>query len=130
MHRPIGGEQVARPDRAAMGRELEAVLQQAINDLEEEHRTLIVLREIEGLSYQEISEVTNLPLGTIKSRLHRARLKLKNAVATYRNAEPAPNERVRRRRREQRQKRARDGTRPEPSTRRVSPMPAWAPAKA
>ena len=49
---------------------------EAIALLDEEQRTLVVLRDVEGLSYEEIVEITELPEGTVKSRLHRAREKL------------------------------------------------------
>jgi RNA polymerase sigma-70 factor, ECF subfamily len=48
----------------------------AIAELDEEQRALVVLRDVEGLSYEEIVEITDLALGTVKSRLHRAREKL------------------------------------------------------
>lgn len=79
----------SRPDRAAMGRELEGVIQRAIASLDEEHRMLIVLREIQSLSYGEIAEITELRVGTVKSRLHRARLLLKEAIDAYQSGEPA-----------------------------------------
>ena len=59
-------------------------IQRAINSLPEEQNTVVVLRDIQGLSYQEISDITGLNLGTVKSKLARARLalrdKLKNMV--------------------------------------------------
>lgn len=65
-----------KPDDAlASARERNRV-QAAIAQLEEEQRVLVVLRDIEGLSYDEIVGVTDLPEGTVKSRLHRAREKL------------------------------------------------------
>lgn len=82
LNNPIGSRPVA-PDRVLMGRELERVMQHAIASLEEEHRTLIVLREIEHLSYAEIGEITGLAAGTVKSRLFRARLQLKTIVSQY-----------------------------------------------
>ena len=48
----------------------------AIAELDEDQRMLVALRDIEGLSYEEIVEITELPEGTVKSRLHRAREKL------------------------------------------------------
>ena len=51
-------------------------MQRALAGLEEEQRVLVVLRDVENLSYDEIREVTGLPIGTVKSRLHRARLAL------------------------------------------------------
>lgn len=72
---------IPRPDDMAAGHQLERLIQAEIARLEEDHRILIVLRDIQGLSYQEINEVTGLNIGTIKSRLHRARLALKEALA-------------------------------------------------
>jgi RNA polymerase sigma-70 factor (ECF subfamily) len=60
--------------------ETEAITQRAIGALDEEHRLLVILRDVEELSYQEIGEITGLPEGTIKSRLHRARLAIKEEL--------------------------------------------------
>jgi RNA polymerase sigma-70 factor (ECF subfamily) len=65
------------PDAMLEAAELETLMQEAIALLDEEHRLLIVLRDIEELSYEEICEITGLPEGTLKSRLHRARMALK-----------------------------------------------------
>jgi RNA polymerase sigma-70 factor (ECF subfamily) len=65
------------PDALLEAAELETLMQQAIATLDEEHRLLVVLRDIEELSYDEIVEITGLPEGTVKSRLHRARVALK-----------------------------------------------------
>ena len=75
----VGGRP-ARPDEAAQGHELEAVVRRALSSLEAEHRELIVLRDLEGLAYEEIVTITGLPDGTVKSRLHRARAALKEAI--------------------------------------------------
>lgn len=75
---------IPRPDDMVVGQQIERLVQQEIAALEEEHRLLVVLRDIQGLSYQEIGEVTGLNIGTIKSRLHRARLALKTALARHR----------------------------------------------
>ena len=55
-------------------------IQKAINSLPEEQNQVVVLRDIQGLSYQDISDITGLNLGTVKSRLARARLELKNKL--------------------------------------------------
>jgi len=72
-----------RPDRAVEGAQLEVVLQEAIATLDEDHRVLVVLRDIEDLSIEEICVITGLPDGTVKSRLHRARLALRKKVARH-----------------------------------------------
>jgi RNA polymerase sigma-70 factor (ECF subfamily) len=74
------GGRPARPDEAAEGTEMEKAVRKALASLDEEHRELIVLRDLEGLAYEEIVQITNLPDGTVKSRLHRARAALREAV--------------------------------------------------
>lgn len=76
---PLGGH-LARPDRQAQARQLEQIIQQGLAELQPEHREIVVLRDIENLSYREISEITNLAEGTVKSRLFRARVALKEYV--------------------------------------------------
>ncbi|MCG3180547.1 MAG: ECF RNA polymerase sigma factor SigW [Phycisphaerae bacterium] len=66
-----------RPDDAAdRGEQVERVTE-AIGLLDDEFRSVLVLKDIEGLDYQQIAEILDLPLGTVKSRLHRARSELK-----------------------------------------------------
>jgi RNA polymerase sigma-70 factor (ECF subfamily) len=73
---PLQGH-IDAPDARLEAAELETMMQEAIATLDEEHRLLVVLRDIEELSYDEIAEITGLPEGTVKSRLHRARVALK-----------------------------------------------------
>ncbi|MBW2277933.1 MAG: sigma-70 family RNA polymerase sigma factor, partial [Deltaproteobacteria bacterium] len=56
-------------------------IQEAISTLEEDQRLVVVLRDIQNLTYEEIGEITDLPPGTVKSRLHRARMALKEKLA-------------------------------------------------
>ena len=72
--------QVAPPDAALEAAERDGAVERAIASLDEDHRLVVVLRDIEELSYEEIGEITGLPEGTVKSRLHRARLALKGAL--------------------------------------------------
>lgn len=76
---PLQG-QVDRPDDALEGKRMEQAVQRAIAALDEDHRLLVILRDIQGLSYQEIGSITGLAAGTVKSRLHRARLALKDLL--------------------------------------------------
>ncbi|MGM0554803.1 MAG: sigma-70 family RNA polymerase sigma factor [Myxococcota bacterium] len=76
---PFGGD-MSRPDHKAMGHELEEIIQDGLASLSEDHRTVIVLRDIENMTYQDIAEVVELPEGTVKSRLYRARVALKEYV--------------------------------------------------
>lgn len=68
--------QADRPDRALLGAEERHQVHAALQRLSTEHRLLVVLRDIEGLSYEEIARIADVPEGTVKSRLHRARAAL------------------------------------------------------
>lgn len=70
------------PDLAFENAERDGLIQQAIAALEEDHRLLLILRDIEELPYDEIAEITGLPEGTVKSRLHRARHALRIIIET------------------------------------------------
>jgi RNA polymerase sigma-70 factor (ECF subfamily) len=61
------------PENLLYRDELEAVVDNAIKDLPEDLRTAVTLREFEGLSYEEIAEVMDCPVGTVRSRIFRAR---------------------------------------------------------
>lgn len=84
----LEGDTVARqiedsspgPQELVEQREREQVLQRAINQLPPERRVLIVLYHFENLSYEEIAELLKLPVGTVKSRLNRARLALRELL--------------------------------------------------
>jgi len=71
------------PRRVAAGIEIAQVIERKLLEIEPEFREVIVLRFIEGLSYEAIAEVTQEPLGTIKSRIFRARRALKNKMQNY-----------------------------------------------
>ena len=68
------------PEETAEQHERTFVLQTAINELPDYQRAMVVLYHTEGLSYEEIAAVFSLPIGTVKSRLNRARLVLKNKL--------------------------------------------------
>lgn len=61
-------------------RELGNQIEEAIGELREEYRTVILLRHVEGYAYEEIAEIMALPLGTVKTYLHRARHELKDKL--------------------------------------------------
>jgi len=75
--------QISEPDKVLMGLQLEEAIQREIAALDEEQRLLVVLRDVQGLSYQEIASITQLAEGTVKSRLHRARMSLKDRLQKY-----------------------------------------------
>lgn len=65
------------PEKSVERTELQRLVRQAISQMEEKYRLAITLFDIEGLSYEEIAEILDCPVGTVKSRLSRAREKLK-----------------------------------------------------
>ncbi len=74
---------LADPAGSAEQAERESALYRAIAQLPEERRLVVVLRDLEGLSYEEIAAILNLELGTVRSRLHRARLDLKEKLERF-----------------------------------------------
>lgn len=71
---------VSRPDQMVEGMQVEQIVQRAISQLDPDFREALVLRDIENLTYEEITEITGLAEGTVKSRIHRARTMLKEIV--------------------------------------------------
>jgi len=71
------------PDEKTLGFELNNKIQEAVENLPEQFRLVIVLREVQGLSYEEIAEITKTNIGTVKSRLARARAKLQEKIKPY-----------------------------------------------
>ena len=82
----LGGERRAnvgamdRPDEMVSGKQVEHIVQAAILEIEPTFRECLVLRDVEELTYEQIEEITGLPIGTVKSRIHRARAQLREAV--------------------------------------------------
>jgi RNA polymerase sigma-70 factor (ECF subfamily) len=74
---PDAGED---PDAAAARAEQRARITRALETLPEHHRAIIMLSDLEGLSYREIADVLNIPMGTVMSRLHNARKRLRSAL--------------------------------------------------
>lgn len=73
-HRPLEFEDTSmRPDDLYRKRHLRRLVEDTVQELPEHHRLVFRLRELEGKSYEEIAEITGVNLGTVKSRLHRAR---------------------------------------------------------
>ena len=74
---PAGGED---PVRRAMSRDSERLVQEALQELEPEARWIVILRDVEGRDYEEVAEAAGIPVGTVKSRLHRARMQLRQLL--------------------------------------------------
>jgi RNA polymerase sigma-70 factor, ECF subfamily len=71
------------PEQLLQSKEQETAIQQALGRISKDHRSIIVLRDIEGFSYNEIADVLGVSIGTVKSRLARARSDLKKSLMRY-----------------------------------------------
>jgi RNA polymerase sigma-70 factor (ECF subfamily) len=80
------------PARNALRRELAGKIQDALAELPEIHRTILVLREVEGLSYEELAERLGIQKGTVMSRLFHARKKMQAALRDYAGLAPEGGE--------------------------------------
>lgn len=80
--RPDGA---AQPDRQLAGDEFGRRLNEAVNSLREPFRSLVILREIQGLEYQDIAQTLSLSLSQVKVYLHRARRQLRQELSDFAN---------------------------------------------
>jgi RNA polymerase sigma-70 factor (ECF subfamily) len=78
--RPLRDD-TAEPSATIEREERQQIVHRAIAELSDDHRVVLVLCDIMGLSYEEIAEILDMPIGTVKSRLNRARLALKDILA-------------------------------------------------
>ncbi len=81
--RVAGATPPMAPDAQLAGLQLERIVQETIAELDDDQRLLVILRDVEELSYGEICEITGLPEGTVKSRLHRARMALRRKMQKH-----------------------------------------------
>jgi RNA polymerase sigma-70 factor (ECF subfamily) len=82
------GARSASPAELVEGQEAERHLEQALSELEEEQRMLLSLRDVSDKSYEEIHQLTGLPIGTVKSKLHRARMALHERFVSLQRGRP------------------------------------------
>jgi len=82
---------LAGPQRQALNQELRGKIEEALAGLSENHRSILLLREVDGLSYEELAKVLGIRKGTVMSRLFHARLKMQNKLREY-LGEDAPEE--------------------------------------
>lgn len=95
---PMGEEAAGYADRSDLNdpqrhfdyRNLDHDIQRALNDLAPQYRIVVVLCDIEGLSYEEIAQTLGVKLGTVRSRIHRARAKLRVSLTHLTPTEPLP----------------------------------------
>ena len=81
MKRELPDDPDRSPEELATRRGLNDMIQAAISELDEDHRVIVLLRDVEDMSYEEIGEILGLPEGTVKSRLHRARNELRTKLS-------------------------------------------------
>jgi RNA polymerase sigma-70 factor (ECF subfamily) len=80
MPEPVDDSEYSRPERALEMAEHEELVQGALNQLSAEHRTVLIMKDIDGQKYEIMAEILQVPIGTIRSRLHRARLELRDIL--------------------------------------------------
>jgi len=86
----LGTQLDASPARSALRRELGEKLEEALGQLPEKHRAILLLRELEGMSYEDLARTLDIPKGTVMSRLFHARAKVQRLLADYLADAPAP----------------------------------------
>lgn len=79
--RELADDPSLSPEELSTRRNMNEAIQDAISHLDEDHRVIVLLRDVEDLSYEEIGEILGLPEGTVKSRLHRARNELRERLS-------------------------------------------------
>ena len=77
---PVDKSEFSRPSEKAERQEEQEMLQRALAQLSGEHRIVLILKDIDGMKYEEMAETLDVPIGTIRSRLHRARLELRDVL--------------------------------------------------
>jgi RNA polymerase sigma-70 factor, ECF subfamily len=77
---PLDDSEATQPGHALEQVEQERRIQKALNQLSPEHRSVLVLKDMEGQKYEEMAEILQVPIGTIRSRLHRARTELREVL--------------------------------------------------
>ena len=87
---PDDPSEYIRPGAALERTEEERQLHAAMARLSHEHREALVLKDIEGLKYEEMAEILGVPVGTVRSRLHRARTELRDLLEANDNPTPRP----------------------------------------
>ncbi len=77
---PLVADTGPNPEAVASGGELRLALATALSELPEPHRSVVILREIQGLSYREIADILEMPISSVRVTLHRGRRKLRDKL--------------------------------------------------
>lgn len=89
---PIDPSEASQPSQVLERKEEEYRIQQALNRLSPEHRAVLILKDIEGQKYETMAAILEVPIGTIRSRLHRARSELREVLEKEAERERNRNE--------------------------------------
>jgi len=79
----LGSRLGTNPQKSALRKELAEKIQQALESVPEKHRAILLLREVEGMSYEDLSRTLEIPKGTVMSRLFHARTKVQKILSEY-----------------------------------------------
>ncbi|MBM7113184.1 RNA polymerase sigma factor [[Archangium] primigenium] len=79
----LGSRLGTNPQKSALRRELAEKIQEALATVPEKHRAILLLREVEGMSYEDLSRTLDIPKGTVMSRLFHARAKVQKILSEY-----------------------------------------------
>lgn len=79
----LGSRLGTNPQKSALRKELAEKIQQALEAVPEKHRAILLLREVEGMSYEDLSRTLEIPKGTVMSRLFHARTKVQKILSEY-----------------------------------------------
>src|SRR5262249_5183964 len=83
VNEPLDESEYSQPGHALEKAEEERRVQEALNRLSAEHRAVLILKDMEGQKYETMAEILQVPIGTIRSRLHRARLELRELLQQH-----------------------------------------------
>jgi len=86
---------VPNPEEAVLQNDSDTLVRKALEMLPSNSREVLVLRELEGMSYKEIADITSMPIGTVMSSLSRARGRLRQVLTTLMNEDAVPSSRRR-----------------------------------
>jgi RNA polymerase sigma-70 factor (ECF subfamily) len=82
---PLDPNETNRPGYALDMAEQEKWVHEALSRLSSEHRSVLILKDMDGLKYEEMAEILQVPIGTVRSRLHRARLEMREILLNQEN---------------------------------------------
>lgn len=87
---PADDTEQTDPTRPAEQAERDALVQRALDALAPDHRAVVVLKDLDGLRYEQVAAVLGVPIGTVRSRLHRARCELRERLRGVADERPVP----------------------------------------